>query len=158
NDFSFTKPDHGPCNPTDYKLKSYYVLFLRDWKGRWLIGGSPFTRVNVQVEATNAPWVQAVRQYSTIAGLNDYEKEKAALLDLRARAVGNAPDVPQSLAGDLDAHFLKPTPAKSFPDLRILYDRAPSREIKADVLWAYARGEKSEAKEFVTGLLRTGEW
>jgi hypothetical protein len=158
NDFSFTKPDHGPCNPTDYKLKGYYVLFLRDWKGQWLIGGSPFTRVNVQVEGTNAPWVRAVCQYSTAAGLNDYEKEKDALLQLRSRALSGDPEVPRALATDIDAHFQKPTPAKTFSDLRALYDKPASAETREYVLWACANGAKQDAKDFVAALLRSGDW
>src|SRR5687768_7660121 len=55
NDLSFTKGDHGPCNPTDYKLKATYVLFLQKWNGKWLVGGPPFTRVNVLVDGSDAP-------------------------------------------------------------------------------------------------------
>ena len=120
NDFSFTKSDQGPCNPTDYKLKGKYVLFLQNWKGKWSVGGPPFTRVNVLVEATNAPWVKAVRKYARIAAINDYEKEKAALRELKAHALANDEDCPKALIRDIDAHFGKPTPAKSFSDLRAL--------------------------------------
>jgi hypothetical protein len=146
NDFSFTKGDHGPCNPTDYKLKGTYLLFLHKWKESWVVGGPPFTRVNVLVEVTNAPWTQAVRHYARIARLNDYDKEKAALRELRSRAVANDAGCPKALAGDIDAHFEKPTPAKSFSDLKTLYERTNDPQMREYVLWACSRGKKDEAK------------
>jgi hypothetical protein len=158
NDFSFTKGDHGPCNPTDYELKGNYVLFLGNWKGVWSVSGAPFTRVNVSVEGTNAPWTKAVRQYARIAKLGDYEKEKAALLELRSCAQANDADCPKALIQDIDAHFSKPTPAKSFSDLQALYEQTKDPEIREYVLWACTRGEKSEAKEFFRTLLRSGVW
>jgi hypothetical protein len=158
NDFSFTKGDHGPCNPTDYKLKGNYVLFLRNWKGQWIIGGAPFTRVNVLVEGTNAPWTQAVRLYAKIARLNDYEREKAALSELRSKALANDPEVPGPLAADIERHFSEPTPAKSFSDLRALYEKSADSETREYVLWACALGKKQEAKDFVASLIRSEEW
>ena len=158
SDFSFTKGDHGPCNPTDYELKGNYVLFLGNWKGVWSVSGAPFTRVNVLVEGTNAPWTKAVRQYARISKLNDYENEKAALRELRSRAQANDADCPKALIQDIDAHFSKPTPAKSFSDLQALYEQTKDTETREYVLWACARGEKLEAKEFFQNLLRSGEW
>lgn len=158
NDFAFAQGDYGPCNATDYKLKANYVLFLRDWKGKWIIGGAPFTRVNVLVEGTNAPWTEAVRLYAQVARLNDYEKEKAALRELRSRALANDPQVPGPLAVDIDRHFSEPTPAKSFSDLRALYEKSADPDTRGYVLWACARGEKQEARDFFGSLLRTGEW
>jgi hypothetical protein len=158
NDFEFTKGDHGPCNPTDYKLKANYVLFLRKWKGQWIIGGAPFTRVNVLVDGTNAPWTEAVRLYAKVARLNDYEREKVALRELRSRALANDPQVPGPLAADIERHFREPTTAKSFSDLRALYEEATDSETRNYVLWACARGKKQEAKDFFRSLLRSGEW
>jgi hypothetical protein len=134
------------------------VLFLRNWKGHWLIGGAPFTRVNVLVEGTNAPWTEAVRLYAQVARLNDYEKEKVALRELRSRALANDPQVPGPLAADIERHFVEPTPAKSFSDLRALYEESTDSDTRNYVLWACARGEKQEAKDFFRSLLRQGEW
>jgi hypothetical protein len=157
DDFSFAKGDTGMCNPTDYKLKGNYALFLENWKGKWMVGGAPFTRVNVLVEGTNAPWTKAVRYYARIAALNDYEKEKAALHDLYSRAMSED-RYPENLASDIDAHFEKPTPAKSFADLRKLYDRATDSGTRERVLWACAVGGKKEAGDFFRQLIETGDW
>jgi hypothetical protein len=158
NNFAFTQGDYGPCNATDYKLKANYVLFLRNWKEHWIIAGAPFTRVNVLVEGTNAPWTEAVRLYAQVAKLNDYEKEKVALRELRSRALANDPHVPGPLAVDIDRHFSEPTPAKSFSDLRALYEKSANPDTREYVLWACARGQKPEAKDFFESLLRSGEW
>jgi len=158
DDFGFTKSDNGPCNPTDYKLNGNYVLFLQNWKGTWSVGGPPFTRVNVLVEGTNASWTKAVREYARIAALNDYAKEKAALHDLRSRAFAGADDLPEALVGDIDFHFSEPTPAKSFSDLRLLYERNARPGTREKVLWACERGEKSEAMEFFQELLLSDNW
>jgi hypothetical protein len=158
DDFSFTKADHGPCNPTDYQLGSNYVLFLRAFKGKWHVDGPSFSRVNVLVEGTNAPWTRAVRDYTRIAGLHDYEKEKAALHKIRSRDATDDKSYASALARDIDAHFGKPTPAKSFSDLRTLYDQTEDATIRERVLWACARGEKQDARELFTQLLRSGEW
>jgi hypothetical protein len=158
DDFSFTKGDHGPCNPTDYELKANYVLFLHKWKDAWFVGGPPFTRVNVLVEGPQAPWTRAVRHYARIAQLNDYDKEKAALHELRSRALANEADCPKGLAKDIDAHFKKPTPAKSFSDLKVLYERTNDSQTREYVLWACSHGKKDEAKEFFRALLANGQW
>ena len=157
-DFSFNKGDHGPCNATDYKLKAYYVLFLEDWKGKWVVSGPPFTRINVMVEGTNAPWVKAVRQYARVASLDNYEQEKNGLGDVRARALAKDPTCPIGLVKDIDAHFLKPTPAKSFADLKKLYDEIKDPDTQEHVLWAFVRGKKEEAKAFVSGLMKGDDW
>jgi len=158
NDFSFTKADHGPCNPTDYQLKSSYVLFLQTHQGKWYVDGPPFTRVNVLVDGTNAPWTQAVREYARISAINNYDKEKAALHELRSHAVGGNEDYSTALVKDIDAHFSKPTPAKSFPDLRALYDQTSDATTRARVLWACARGEKQDARKLFEQLLGGGGW
>lgn len=157
-DFGFTKPDRGMCNSTDYRLDGHYVLFLEQWKGRWFVGGPPFTRINVLVPETNAPWAQAVRHYARIAALKTEAKEKLALRDLRTRASTNAPGCPKALAKDIDAHFQTPTRAKSFADLRTLYERTNDPEQRRSVLWACALGKKPEARELFVPLLRSGEW
>ena len=158
DDFSYSKPDHGPCHASDYELRSDYVLFLEKWQGQWLVGGPPFTRVNVKVTGTNASWTKAVRQYVRIAALNDYEREKVALRALRSRALARDLGCPAELEKDIEAHFKKPTPAKSFADLLSLYNQTNDPDTRELVLWACARGEKLEAKGLFRQLLRSGEW
>jgi hypothetical protein len=158
NDFSFTKGDHGPCNPTDYELKGNYVLFLQNWKKNWSVGGPPFTRVNVLVADTNAPWADAVRQYAQVAKRNDYEQEKSGLREMRSRALADETGFPKALVADIDTHFSKPTPAKSFADLRALYEQAKDADTREYALWACARGEKKDAAELFRSLLQSGEW
>lgn len=157
-DFSFTKADYGPCNPTDYQLNSNYVLFLKRFKGNGYVGGPPFSRINVMVEGTNAPWIRAVREYARIASLKNYEKEKTALLNARSSAPASERGYSRALADDIDDHFNKPTPAKSFLDLRVIYDRTADLEKREQVLWACADEPKLEAKDFFRGLMTTGEW
>ena len=158
NDFSYRKPDHGPCNATDYQRGAKYVLLLTKWQDKWIIDGAPFTRINVLVDGADAPWTQAVRQYARIAALGDYEKGKAALVELRARAERGEPGCPRALVADIDRHFAKPTPAKSFADLKVLFDTAADDSLREDVLWAVARGKKAEAKPFVEEVMRKGGW
>jgi hypothetical protein len=158
DDLSYTKPDRGPCNPTDYQLDGDYVLFLENWKGIWIVGGPPFSRINVLVEGSNAPWTQAVRQYARIAKINDYEAEKVALHDLRSRALTNDVDCPNALVQDIDAHFKKPTPAKSFSDLWTLFEETGDQETKEYALWACVRGGKKNAKPLFISLLENGKW
>lgn len=133
HDFSYRKPDHGPCNATDYEQGSKYVLFLEKWEGRWLVLGPPFTRINVLVDGPDAPWTQAVRQYARVAALGDYEQEKAALRELHTRAERDEPDCPRALAADIDRHFSKPTWAKSFNDLKTLFEAATNDRVREDV-------------------------
>jgi hypothetical protein len=158
NDFAFTRGGGGMCNATDYRLKGNYVLFLQNWKAKWFVGGPPFSRIHVMVEGTNAPWTKAVRQYARIAALNDYDREKEALRALHSRALANDADCPIPLVQDIDVHFSKPTPAKSFTDLRMLYEQTLDQETREYVLWACAHGEKRDAKDFFRVLLHSGEW
>jgi hypothetical protein len=158
NDFSYSKPDHGPCNPTDYKVGSTYVLLLGSFRGEWHVSGPPFTRVNVEVEGTNAPWVQAVRHYSRIAAMKDYEKEKEALSELSKKASRKEPACPLALVSDIDTHFNKATEHESGDDLLRLYEKDKSWDARERVLWACARGKKPEAKQFVLELVRSRDW
>lgn len=157
-DFSFNKGDHGPCNATDYKLNAQYVLFLENWKDKWVVSGPPFTRINVMVEGTNAPWVKAVRQYARVAALDNYEQEKDGLRDVRARALAKDPACPPGLVKDIDSHFLKPTPTKSFNDLKKLYQETEDLDTREYVLWAFVLGKKEDAKEFIRELMKGDDW
>lgn len=157
-DFSFDKGDRGFCNATDYKLKAHYVLFLENWKGKWIVSGPPFTRINVMVEGANAPWVKAVRQYSLVAALDNYEQEKDGLRELRTRAMAKDPTCPPGLVKDIDNHFVRPTPAKSFNDLKRLYQENLDVETREYVLWGLVEGKRQEAEEFVRELMKGDDW
>ena len=158
NDFSYRKPGRGPCHATDYRRGAKYVLFMEKWRGEWIVSGPPFTRINVLVDDPDAPWAQAVRRYAQVVALGDYEQEKAALWELRARAERGEPGCPHALAADIDRHFAKPTSAKSFADLKALFDAAPDDAVREDVLWALANGKKAAAKMLVEEVMRKGGW
>ena len=77
---------------------------------------------------------------------------------MRARALAKDPACPLGLAKDIDSHFSKPTPAKSFNDLKKLFQEIEDHDTREYVLWAFVRGEKSEAKEFIRQLMKGDDW
>lgn len=161
DDFSYTKPDHGPCNPTDYKVGAKYVLLLNyheyRGKGGWHVGGPPFTRINVEVPDATAPWVEAVRRYARVASLQNYEEEKKELGRMKAVADKSDDGLSKAIAKDIEAHFKQPTTAKSAADLKALFDKAPNVESKAAALWACSGGKKKEAGPWIIELVRAGK-
>jgi hypothetical protein len=155
----FSKPRSGAyagaCNAEDYRLDHHYLLFLMSLHGRWRVGGIAFSRINEEVDLPDSPWLQTVRHYLRVAALHDYDREKAALRRLRARAAAGADPrtFPAALVGDVDRHFATPTPAKSARDLLDLYQRAPDDEVRLQALWALAASPAPEVRELMRGLL-----
>ena len=93
----------------DFRIGQFYLLFLTRHKGKWRIGMPPLSRTQEEIDPDDSPWMQAVRQYITIAQLNDYEKEKAALKELHARAAAQTDPrkYPPGLVADIDHEKVK---------------------------------------------------
>ena len=104
----FTPP--YPCGvPYTYRAGSQYLLFLARYKDShvWTFPKVPLGRLNEEVAGEDTPWLQAVRQYVRIAGLQDDRAEAQALRDLQARArQGDDPvQYPAALVADVERHF-----------------------------------------------------
>ncbi|HVT19100.1 MAG TPA: hypothetical protein VHQ90_23345 [Thermoanaerobaculia bacterium] len=160
NDFGTARPGAfaGACVAYDYRLDRHYLLFLMQGEHGWQVGGAAFSRVNEEVDGGGSPWVQAVRLYRKVAALGDYEKEKAALRKLRARATARTDPrrFPAALADDIDRHFRTPTGAKSAADLIALFNQAESAAVRRECLWALGNSAPPEAREFLRKLLVAG--
>jgi hypothetical protein len=155
DDFSVARPSAAACQAEDYRLGGRYLLFLRQWKRQWGISGPGFSRVNEEVDGPDSPWVQTVRRYLSVAALRNYDREKVALRQLRAKAAaGKEPKaLAGALIGDIDRHFRTPSDAKSGPDLVALFQTAPSDRVRLDALWALAHTAPPEAKGFMQRTL-----
>jgi hypothetical protein len=158
NDFDYHKGDQGPCNAVNYQVGGTYVMLLARSDEGWIVTGPAFSRINVQVAGTDAPWTQAVRRYVEVSKLQNYDLEKQALKQLQRRAANREPGCPRALKTDIDRHFAKPTEAKSFEDLRRLFYSTKSEIDRARVLWAISNGKKREACDFVEQISRTAGW
>jgi HEAT repeat protein len=149
----------GACNAYDYQLGKKFLLFVNKTKDGWIISGPPFSRINEEVSNSDSPWVIAVRHYIRISSLNNYEAEKVALKRLqenarRGKATGK---YPAGLVKDVERYFKSPYPTKSYQDLLTIY-QSSSREVRRNVLWAFAQGKHPEAKSFIQNLMQTPEW
>lgn len=158
DDFSRARPGAyaGSCDAYDYRLNHHYLLFLGwdELNERWFITGPAFARLNEEVDVPGSPWLKAVRQYLRVAALHDYDKEKAALRELRAEAAaGKTPAAPKALVGDIDRHFQTPSVAKSGPDLIDLYEHAGSDTARRDALWGLAMNAPPAARTMLRGQL-----
>jgi hypothetical protein len=159
DDFSQARPGAytGGCRAGDYRLHHHYLLFL-EWdelNDQWSTRGRSFARVNEEVDVPDSPWLKAVRHYLRVAALGDYDKEKAALRSLRAKAAaGKAPKTyPKALIKDIDRHFQTPSMAKSPADLIDLYEHAPSDQARRDALWGLAMNAPPAAKDMLRAAL-----
>src|SRR5258708_6674473 len=134
DDFSAPRPSAAACIAEDYRLRGRYLLFLRQYSRRWDLSGPGFSRVNEEVNGPDSPWVQAVRLYLRVAALHGYDREKAALGQLRARmAAGEeAKALAGALVADIDRHFRTPSDAKSGADLVELFRKAPSDRVRLE--------------------------
>ncbi len=123
DDFSRARPGAfaGSCTAFDYRIGHLYVLFLERHDAKWDLHRVAFSRVNEEVASADSPWVSAVREYSRIADLGDYERRKQALIALSHRAS-------PPLARDIERHFATPTAAKSVADLLALYRAAKNKD------------------------------
>ncbi len=159
DDFSRARPGAyaGSCRAFDYRLQHHYLLFLEksELDDRWSVGGPAFSRSNEEVDVPDSPWLTTVRLYLRVAALGDYDKEKAALRDLRAKAAaGTTPKAfPKGLIGDIDRHFATPSLAKSPADLIDLYTRAESDAARRSALWGLAETAPPAARELLRSLI-----
>src|SRR5258708_776139 len=155
DDFSAPRPSAAACIAEDYRLRGRYLLFLRQYSRRWDLSGPGFSRVNEEVNGPDSPWVQAVRLYLRVAALHGYDREKAALGQLRARMA--AGEEAKALAGALvrgiDLPFRTPRDAKSGADLVELFRKAPSDRVRLEALWALAHTGPPEVKGFMRQAL-----
>jgi hypothetical protein len=155
-DFSGPRPGaySGACNAYDYKVDLHFLLFLQgSGRNRW-VSGPPFTRINEDVSGPDAPWVKAVTHYVRIAALGTVDLQKAALRELASRTENPVP----GLAADIRHHFATPHDSKSYEDLKKIYDETQNAGVRANVLWAFAKGKHTAAVDVVCGLVDSGDW
>lgn len=156
-DFSHARPGTyaGMGTAMDYRTGQFYLLFLTNVKGEWCIGRPALSRTQEEVDPNDSPWMVVVKHYIRIAELKDYEKEKAALRELRARAeAGSDPKkYPTGLVSDIDRHFSRPSPMKSYEDLMVFYRSAQTKREREKVLHALAKAGHEEALPMVRNLI-----
>jgi hypothetical protein len=154
-DFSRARPGtyEGMGIALDWKSDATYLLLLSKTKDQWSVGVSSLSRDREEVIA-NDPWITAVKHYIRIGSLNDYTRQKEALLALhKSAAEGRDPAAfPPGLVADIDRHFSMPYPSLSYADLREFYDNAKEERMKRQALYAMAQARYKEAAP----LLREG--
>ncbi len=98
--------------------------------------------------------IETLRLFAEVSALDDAEKEKEALRQLRkAAAEDREGRYPAGLARRIDLHFGLPTPQKPFSDLMGFYDGAATDDERLEVLWALAGGDHPETAGFFRSLL-----
>lgn len=151
----------GACNAYDYRLGTSYLLFLGMGSGaNDILGSPPYTRINEKAHR-DSPWLVAVRHYARIAALNDPAAERRELKVLlqKAKASPRDPRYPKPLRSDIEQHFARPSPYKTFPELLALHDgRGMDKETKVAALWAMASAPTPEAHDLFERKVRSGEW
>jgi hypothetical protein len=159
-DFSRARPGaySGSCIAMDYRLNHKYLLFLDGFNGGWGVRFAAFSRVNEEVDGIDSPWVKAVKTYVRIGSLNDYDGEKKALNELLTDSRDSVRKEIPGLIEDIERHFNRPSPHKSFEDNLQLYRRAETAGVRRQVLWAYVNGGEEKARPFVREMLKSGEW
>lgn len=128
-----------------YLENSLYLLFLDPEEG-------------ARVEEPEEGWIETLRLFAEVSALDDEEREKEALRQLRqAAAEDREGRYPAGLARRIDLHFALPSPAKPFSDLMDLYYAAETDGERLEVLWALVGGNHPETAGFFRGLLFEGE-
>lgn len=145
--------EYGSCIRMTYELRQRYILLLESTPNGWDLLDLPFTRVNEPVAGPEAPWFRAVTEYARISALEDYELEKRELEALAERA---SSDGAKALADDIARHFDTVSEAKSYADLRALYDATTDEDRRRRVLFALAERGDLEAKPLFDALLASG--
>jgi len=148
------------CFGYDYKsaVDQRVLLFLyKDQEGKWSVSGSPLGSIDGQASGANGPWEAVVRHYARIDRLNDYEREKVELRSLQQAARMDRRNYPAGLDKDIEEHFTRPYPTKSYKDLFDLYARG-TREQRLDALWAMAKGKHKEARALMQSLMRSSDF
>jgi len=154
DDFSQARPGAyaGSCLAYDYRLNHSYVLFLgwNDLNDEWSVTGMAFSRANEEVDP-DSPWLKTVRHYLRVAALRDYDKEKAALRELRSEAAAGTQ--PRALVADIDRHFQTPSVAKSPADLIDLYKQGKTDEARRSALFGLAATAPPAAKDLMREVM-----
>jgi hypothetical protein len=176
DDFQRARPGTyaGSGSAYDYQIGKTYLLFLQHFlvppgyplqegwvvgERVWQVGVSVLSRDREEVSETSSPWVQAVEQYVRIDRLNDYEKEKSALRELRALAAADTPNekFPVALVEDIDRHFLTISPFKSYEDLTA-FRRAEDGQIPDKVYYALAQKFEPHAFALLRERFKGDQW
>jgi len=148
-DFSRARPGTyaGMGTALDYRIGQHYLLFLTRVGDKWEAGEPALSRTQEEIDPEDSPWLKVVRLYLEIAAIGDYEKEKAALRALHARAVAPATHTqyPPGLVEDIDRHFQTVSPMKSYTDLIGMYNNASSDKARVRILYAFAKAAYPEA-------------
>lgn len=156
-DFTHARPGtyRGMGTALDYRIGQYYLLFLTNVKGQWCVGRQALSRTQEEIDPEDSPWLVVVRHYIKIAQLKDYERERAALWRLWAKAEsGTDPQTyPPGLVIDIDRHFSRPSPMKSYADLMPFYSSAQTKREKGKALYAIAKAGHEEALPMVRHLI-----
>src|SRR5690606_20743225 len=132
-----------------------YLLFLERTANNWRLSTEATEAMNSPIwDERSSELLAAVRQMIRISEINDYEKEKKELRNIRRIAEsGRQPrKFPKSLVKLVDDHLKTPTPNKTFQDLIEIYSHSAS-DAKRDVLWALGKGGHSDAAEFFAKML-----
>lgn len=143
----------GSCTAWDYAEGRHYLLFLDSYGGTWATRGTPFTRVNEEVEPANDPWTIAVTKYIAITALatpDDRRKALDALVAAGAKKGATATD--KAIAADITAHLAAPTPVKSFAELDAMWRGTTDR---SRVAIAIGTGGDPAAKGFMKELVES---
>lgn len=168
DDFSRARPGTyaGSCTAGDFRLNTDYLLFLTKsriagneprWGTekvgdvKWRVGVQILSRDLEEVKGEDDPWMQAVRRYTEIMRLNDYNLEKKALADLRgyAAAGNDRKRFPAALVADIDRHFVTASRLKSYADLQALYDAATDDRRRDAAVYAMAAAKYPEAFDLI---------
>lgn len=138
-----------------YREDALYLLLLRQSEddGSWVNSA-----IGQKELEPDDPWTETVRLFAGISALDDAEKEREALQQLRKAAAKDGKGrYPAGLVRRIDRHFALPTPKKPFSELRDLYYAAEMDSERLEVLWAMAGGQHPETPSFFRGMLFAGE-
>jgi hypothetical protein len=128
DDFSKARPGAfaGGCIAYDYAVDHHFLLFLSNTGGSWQVSGPAFSRANEEVDPKGDAWTTGVREYARIAALPAPAERIKELHALQARFSGaKATAGERAIATDIASHFVSATPAKSFGELKPMYDANP---------------------------------
>ncbi|HEX5716188.1 MAG TPA: hypothetical protein VF179_08520 [Thermoanaerobaculia bacterium] len=141
-----------------YRKGALYLFPLRQSKddGSWVVSS-----IGQELKPDD-PWIETARLFAGISALDDAEKEREALQQLRKAAAEDGTGdgkgrYPAGLVRRIDRHLALPSPKKPFSELRDLYYAAEMDFERLDVLWAMVGGQHVETPSFFRGMLFAGE-
>jgi len=151
----FSSGHHSVCESDEYQLESTYVVLLSKKKRGWVAEDSLFGRPVEFVNSEDSNWVRAVKEYISIAAMDNPVREKAELKKRLVAAQSNKSDhYEKILVKDIQTHFDTPYPSKTFPELLAIYNKVKSKEWeKFNVFFAMAEGNSSAAEKFFIRLV-----